>query len=182
MRRLSEQLIDSLLLTPPNSDGLVVKLVKLDNQNYPGRDAQGILPILVTGHEAMSERNWRKWILNSATGCYGVAYAQKLANQGVDLKEFLPTTVIGQKLAEKRNAPRVQDQYLKYATSLISMSEKWPSLYNLLAKEFVEESMTLREMVNRIKLLPTPFDWGQGKVYSTLGDLIGDFGVITPDY
>lgn len=182
MKRLSEQIMDSLLLSPPNSEGLVVKLVKLDNANYPGRDAQGILPIFVTGHKSMSERNWRNWVVEQATVCYGASYAQKLAQQGLSLKELLPVSGVGRKMAEKVSEPGLQNQYLRYANALISMSEKWPSLYNVLAQEFVEEEMTLIEMIDRIKKLPTPIDWGQGQVYSTLGDLMANYMVVTPDY
>ena len=184
-KRLSEQLVDSIRSDPPNSSGLIVKLAHLSSTNYPGRDARGVFPVFVVGHEAMTEGSWQEWIRERIAGAYGAAAAAKLASQGVDLKDMLPSAAIGRQIVkyEGLEAPGVhKDRNLLFAARLIEMAEKWPQLYNLIAREMVEEEMTLSSFVDRIKQMPCPFDLGQGGVYSTLGDLIGREVILTPEW
>lgn len=185
MARLSEQLDVALRVGPPSCDGLIVKLVRLEHENYPGRDAHGVLPVLVIGHEMMSEAEWARWVKDKATAPYGMAYAAKLARTGVDLKDMLPTAAIGREMRVRQEDRSVSESgrylYLDSAGAVLQMVEKWPSLYNLMAEELSEQPMTLREFVERVRAMPSPWEIGQGR-YITLGDLISRLIVVTPSW
>jgi len=183
--RLSEQLGMAMRPGPPSCEGLVVKLADLRNDNYPGRDAHGVLPVLVVGHEMMSESEWSQWVKEKASSPYGMAYAAKLAKQGVDLKDMLPTAPIGREMRVRQEERSVSEsaryRYLNMAGAIIAMVEKWPSLYNLMAEELSEQKMTLSEFVERIRAMPSPWEIGEGRDI-TLGDLIGRLVVVTPSW
>lgn len=182
---LAEDLASAVNPTPPECMGLLVKLLDLRHENYPGRDARGILPIVVTGHEGMSERDWSKWVRENAVINYGPAQAERFVETGVDLKEMLPTAPFGRAMRLSRTegwrSTAVDFRYLDQAGLLISMVEQWPSLYNLIAENMAEEQMTLRELVDRIRALPSPWEVGKGRMI-TLGDLIGRTAVLTPNW
>jgi hypothetical protein len=186
MSKLSEQLQGALRPAPPDSNGLLVKLMKLTNEDYPGRDAHGVLPLVVVGHEALREADWRRWLKEHAASAYGVAFADKLSRTGVDLKEMLPTAPIGRAMRETREVGRWRFMPSKWrpleeAGAILTMVEKWPSLYNTIAEEMAEEEMTLRQFVDRVYALPSPFEVGEGRMF-TLGDLIGRGMTQTPSY
>jgi hypothetical protein len=118
----------------------------------------------------------------NAMAPYGLAYAAKLATEGVDLKDMLPTAAIGRQMREPgggSNYSRYSD--LERAGYILTLVEKWPSLYNLIAEEMGEQEMTLAEFVRRIQELPSPQEVGQGR-YVTLGDLISRVVTVTPDF
>jgi hypothetical protein len=178
--RLSEQLADVLKPSPYDSGLFIVKLLNLTNENYPGRDACGVLPLVVVGYEGMSRSNWSRWVKEQATSAYGTSYANKLAETGIDLKEMTSTSSIGRYMRKSGFSYPTWD-ILDNANSILSMVEKWPSLYNTIAEEISEEPMTLSEFINRVRRLPTPYNINKGK-YSTLGDLLGATMVPTPDF
>jgi len=181
-RRLSEQLESAIRPGPPDCEGLIVKLAKLTNEDYPGRSAFGVLPVFVVGHQDLTESEWARWVQRNATAPYGIAYASRLAREGVDLKDMLPTAPIGRSMRQPGGGESVSRyRYLDIAGYVLELVEKWPSLYNLIAEEMAEQPMTLAEFVRRIQMLPSPVESGQGRS-STLGDLIGRSVVLTPDY
>jgi len=183
--RLSEQLETALRPGPPDCEGLLVKLVRLQNENYSGRDAHGVLPVFVIGHQMLSESEWGRWVREKASAPYGMAYAARLAKEGVDLKDMLPTAPIGREMRVRQEEKAVSEssryRYLDMAGAILTMVEKWPSLYNLMAEELAEQEMTLSEFVERIRAMPSPWEIGQGRYY-TLGDLIGRLIVQTPSW
>lgn len=180
--RLSEQLGTAIRPGPPDCAGLIVKLAHLKHENYPGRDAHGILPMLVVGHQDLSEVEWASWVKMQATAPYGVAYAAKLAQEGVDLKDMLPTAAIGRQMRKPGGGENFNRyRFIDSAGYILTLVEKWPSLYNLIAEEMGEQRMTLAEFVRRIQELPSPEEVGEGR-YSTLGDLIGRVVTVTPGF
>jgi hypothetical protein len=183
--RLSEQLGTAIRPGPPDCRGLIVKLARLRNESYPGRDAHGVLPMLVVGHEMLSEAEWARWVKEKASAPYGLAYAAKLAKQGIDLKDMLPTAPIGREMRVRQEDRSVSESgryhYLNMAGAILTMVERWPSLYNLIAEELSEQEMTLSEFVERVRTMPSPWEIGEGRYY-TLGDLIGRLIVVTPSW
>lgn len=167
----------------PDDGGLIVKLARLRHEDYPGRGAIGILPLFVVGHEAMPATEWQEWVRETGFAHYGSAYAEKMAKQGVDLKEMLPTAPFGRemRLGEKAESFAGEWSWLDQAGHLIEMIDKWPQLYNLLADNIEEEEMTLREFINRAYRLPSPRDVGEGR-FSTLGDIIGRGVMVLPHW
>jgi hypothetical protein len=167
---------------PTSDSGLLVRFVKLRNNSYPGRDAHGILPVFVVGHQAMSEDAWRQWVRGVGTAAYGPAYAERMAKEGIDLKEMTPTAAFGRsmRLSEGRRSTFGR-RYLDQAVYLLNVVEKWPSLYNIIANEMAGATMTLSTFMDRISTLPSPHEIGEGQ-HSTLGDLIGRGMMLLPDY
>jgi hypothetical protein len=167
---------------PPSDSGLLVRCVKLRNDNYPGRGAHGILPVLVVGHEGMSEDAWKQWVRSTGAAAYGSAYAERCAREGVDLKEMTPTAPFGRSM-RLIESPRstMGRRYLDQAVYVLNVVEKWPSLYNLIAHTLGHQQMNLRSFVERISQLPSPHEVGEGQ-HSTLGDLIGRGMMLLPDY
>ena len=181
--RLSEQLDSALAFAPPDDAGLILRVVSLNNASRPAQEAQGALPIFVVGHEGLDQGSWRRWIRENAVAAYGSAMAEKFVMQGIDFKDLDPTRPFGRALrgggvwrSEARN-----HTYLDQAMHLLTLVEKWPSLYNLIATEMAEEDMTLSEFINRVYQLPSPREVGEGR-FSTLGDVIGRNVVLTPNY
>lgn len=185
MASLSEQLADAVRSEALEGGGFVVKLLRLTHENYPGKAAHGVLPLVIVGHESISASDWGAWLRENATAAYGTAYAQKLVETGVDLKAMLPTAPLGRLLRISKEARwrSLAERYrrLNEAGAILALVEQWPSLYNLMVEEMAEEEMTLREFVRRVELMPTPWEVGQGR-YQTLGDLIGRNVVLTPNW
>lgn len=167
---------------PPGDHGLLVQIVKLRNANYSGREAHGILPVFVVGHQNMSEDAWSGWVRAIGTGAYGPAYAERCVKEGIDLKEMTPTAPFGRamRLTEGPRSPMGR-RYLDQAAYILNVVEKWPNLYNLIAHEMGGMRMSLAEFVNRVSSLPSPHEVGEGQ-HSTLGDLIGRGMMLLPDY
>lgn len=192
MPRLSEELfsaVSSVNSVPSGYGGFIVKFCNLTHEEFPGRDAHATLPLLVTGHEELSAAAWRSWILENAVGAYGASYAAQLASYGVDLKDMMPTGQVGRRVrlvAKALPSGQTVTEYrdfreINMAGAIIEMVEKWPSLYNMLAKELRGTEMPLRDLVEHIRNLPCPFEIGRGR-YLTLGDLIGRGMTQTPSY
>lgn len=180
--RLDEQLAMAVRPEPIDDAGLLVKLLRLEHARYPGREADGTLPVVVVGHESISESDWRRWVRENAVGAYGPAYAEKMVESGVDLKEMLPTAPFGRALALSEQRAR-QDaartgrhgtrfRHLDRMQGVLVVVEKWPSLYNEIVDALSEQVMTLREFVASVEALPSPKEMG-GRQYVTLGDLMG---------
>lgn len=184
-RPLSEQLADAVRSEALRSGGFRVKLLRLTHESYPGKVVHGVLPLVIVGHEALTDIEWGQWVRENATAAYGTAYAQKLVETGVDLKAMLPTAPLGRMLRISKEARwrSLAERYrsLNEAGAILAMVEKWPSLYNLMAEEMAEEEMTLDTFVERVRNMPTPWEVGQGRDL-TLGDLIGRGVVLTPNW
>lgn len=182
---LSEQLADAVRSEILRSGDFRVKLLRLTHESYPGKVVHGVLPLVVIGHEALTDVEWGEWLRENATAAYGTAYAQKLVETGVDLKSMLPTAPLGRLLRISKEAKwrSLASRYrvVNEAGAILSMVEQWPSLYNLMAEEMAEEEMTLDTFVQRVRNMPTPWEVGQGR-YQTLGDLIGRGVVLTPNW
>jgi len=162
------------------ADGLIVKVARLRHDAYPGRDAQGVLPVFVVGHEAMDETAWNDWVREHGIAHYGAGYTERVIRDGIELKEMLPTSGFGRHM--RRGAQRNSGYVLNNAANLITAVEKWPGLYNLIATEMGEEEMTLREFLDKVRNLPSPWELGAG-AYTTLGDLVGPpQHMVLPDY
>ena len=182
MGRLSEQLSLAVNPNPPNCEDLIVKIARLHNEDYPGRDAHGVLPVMVVGHQSMTESEWSAWVKRNAAIPYGIAYAARLATEGVDLKDMLPTASIGRQMRDPGGGDNYSHYHdLTHAGYILKLVEQWPSLYNLIAQEMGEERMTLSEFVRRVQELPSPREIGDGRMV-TLGDLIGRNVTVTPDF
>jgi hypothetical protein len=154
------------------ADGLIVKVARLRHDTYPGRDAQGVLPVFVVGHEAMDETSWSDWVREHGIAHYGAGFTEKVIRDGIELKEMLPTAGFGRHM---RKGTRIRRSTLEQASNLITAVEKWPQLYNTIATELGEDEMTLRGFLDKIHNLPSPWDVGRG-TYTTLGDIIGPPG------
>lgn len=182
---LSEQLGLAQRPVPENTGGLLVKLLNLTHENYPGRDAQGILPLMVVGHEDMNRRDWARWLREKAVSAYGAGYAEKLVQTGVELKEMLPTAPIGREMrypsGDRMRSTESHFRWIDRAVGVLKLVEQWPSLYNLITQELAEEEMTLELFVDRVQNMPAPREIG-GRQYMTLGDLIGRGVSIIPNY
>lgn len=164
--------------------GLLVKLLRLRHDNYPGRDAAGVLPIVAVGHASMSEDAWKAWVRETGIAHYGAGYTERVLRDGIDLKEMEPTAGFGRAMREQAGAARARGVWrqLDRANAIVAITEKWPPLYNLLAQEMAEELMTLQEMMDRIYNLPAPWELGRG-AQTTLGDLVGPpLHMVLPDY
>lgn len=185
MDRLSEQLATAVRGESLYGGGFIVKLLKLTNENYPGRGAHGVLPLVVVGHEGLEESEWAEWLRENGTEVYGVAYTNKLVETGVDLKEMMPTAPLGRMLrrskVERWRSLARNYLYVNRAGAILTMVEKWPSLYNLMSEEMAEEEMTLSVFVDRVYNMPAPWELGAGRDI-TLGDLIGRGVVVTPNW
>lgn len=181
--KLSEQLDSALSFSPPDDEGLIVRVVRLDNASRPGQEAQGVLPVLVMGHEGLDQGSWRRWIRENAVAAYGSAGAERMVQSGLDFKEMDPTRAFGRALRATRGwkSEARNHYYVDQGLRLLALVEKWPSLYNLIADEMSEQDMTLREFIDRVWQLPSPREMGEGR-FSTLGDLIGRNVVLTPNF
>jgi|GEM_PF-6310063 len=181
--RLSEQLGSALSFAPPDDAGLIVRVLRLSNDRYSAQEAAGILPVRVVGHEGLDQRSWQRWIRENAVSAYGSAGAERMVTDGVDLREMDPTRAFGRNLRSKGSWKSEASKHwtLNNALYVLTLVEKWPSLYNLIASEMSEEDMTLSEFVGRLYQLPTPREAGEGR-FSTLGDMIGRNVVVTPSY
>lgn len=176
---------------PQDDAGLIVKLARLRHDSYAGRDAHGVLPLIVVGHESMTEAAWKGWIRKVGYAHYGSGYVDRVLVHGVELKEMEPTRPFGRSIRVctentwKSRAARWK--YLDAVSAVVNAVEKWPSLYNTIAEHMVEEAMTLREFVGRVGELPSPIGMPDVEgMYSTLGDIIdGPIGgrpMVLPDY
>jgi hypothetical protein len=184
MSSLAEQLSVAMGPQAPTGDGgFICRLLNLSHANYPGRDAHGVLPLVVVGHEGMSESAWAKWVRQTAVPYYGSARAERFVNEGIELKEMLPSAPFGRTLRQYESKHLSYDGHytLNRAGYILNSVEKWPSLYNLIATEMVEENLTLDEFVRRVYAMPSPKEIGTGTL-STLGDLIGRGAMLLPDY
>lgn len=185
MSTLSEQLEQATRPFPPSAGGLLVKVANLRSADYPGRDAHGVLPVIVTGHEAMSEHGWKRWVRETGMAHYGSGYVERVLLHGVDLKEMGPTMPFGRamRLCTERKWKSEARRWteLDSAAGLLDLVEKWPSLYNSIAEEMAEEQVTLREFMDRVYNMPTPREYGEGR-YTTLGDIIGRGVMLLPDF
>lgn len=182
--RLDEQLAMATRPEPMNDSGLLVKLLRLEHSRYPGREADGTLPVVVIGHESLSDRDWRRWVRENAVAAYGPAHAEKMVQSGVDLKEMLPTAPFGRALALSEQRTRMamartdrwghrgEFRHLGRMQGLLVVVEKWPSLYNEIVDALSEQVMTLQEFVASMEALPSPKEM-RGRQYVTLGDLVG---------
>lgn len=161
--------------------GFIVKLKRLRHDAYPGQAAHGVLPIVVVGHESMNMGEWNDWVRVNGVANFGPAYTEKLIENGVELKEMLPTAGFGRTM--RRGGLRSLDDNYKYldrAGDILTAVEKWPSLYNAVVDEMSEEEMTLRDFVDRVRNLPSPLELGRG-ADTTLGDLLPPLdGMILP--
>lgn len=182
--QLSSALTESEL--PPVTDsGLRVKVVRLRHDTHPGYDMPGGLPLVVVGHASMEESVWRRWVRENGIPHYGAAYTEKMLANGISIREMAPTAAFGRQMRDYRKGVRRHGQtfsYLDRAAELLTMAEKWPSLYNTIAEEMAGEEMTLEEFVDRVMNLPSPLELGRG-AYTTLGDIIPPSGgMLLPDY
>lgn len=157
---------------PLDSYDFIVKLLNLRHDAYPGRDAAGVLPIVVVGHKSMSEDAWNTWVRENGIAHYGAAYTERVIQHGIDLKEMMPTAGFGRqmRLQGQRSADR-NYSYLDRAGEILTAIEKWPSIYDAVAEEMAEEEMTLSQFVERVSNLPSPLELGRG-AQTTLGDLL----------
>ena len=182
---LSEQLADAVKSETLRSGGFRGKLLRLTHENYPGKAVHGVLPLVVVGHESVTDVEWGRWLRENAVAAYGTAYAQTLVEPGVDLKSMLPTAPLGRllRISTEQKWRSLASRYrsLNEAAAILALVEKWPSLYNLMAEEMAEEEMTLDIFVERVRNMPTPWEIGQGRDL-TLGDLIGRGVVMTPNW
>lgn len=173
---LSEQLIGAMAedeaTGPMDSTGFIVKVLRLRHDTYPGRSTSGTLPVVVLGHESMSESAWRRWVREHAIPNYGAALTERMLRDGIDLKEMLPTAGIGRQL---REAGSYQFSYLRRAGDFLTAVEKWPSLYNTVVEQMSETEMTLRKFIDSISMLPSPMELGAG-AQTTLGDILPPSG------
>lgn len=185
MKAMWEQLAAALREELLNDALFIVRLLRLTNENYPGRDAAGVLPLVVVGHQDIPEGEWARWVMEHGTPCYGTAYAKRLVETGVDIKEMMPTAPFGREIRRSKIDPvKSFDNrfwFLNQATSVLAMVEKWPPLYNLMAEEMAEEDMTLETFINRVMNMPSPWEIGQGR-YLTLGDLMKRTVSLVPGY
>lgn len=180
--KLSEQ-IDAAMeddRVPTDDGGFIVRVLDLRHNNYPGKDAQGVLPVVVVGHESMSESEWRKWVRNHGTAHYGPGFTSKMLDTGIDLKEMAPTAPFGRTMRVNADRKATPHYTLDHAFGIIGAVEKWPSLYNEISENMSEREMTLREFVDQVMQLPSPREVGGGR-YTTLGDILGRGGMTLPD-
>lgn len=186
MGGISEQLGMALADLPqPTIDpaiqpnGLLIKVARLRNDLYPGRGAQGVLPILVTGHEAMNETEWSEWVRKHGIPHYGAGYTERVIRDGIELKEMLPTAGFGRHMRGRRRVPH---DFLELAGSVISAVEQWPDLYNQIVTEMGEQEMTLAAFLQRVHAMPVPWDTGVAS-HGTLGDIVAPgIDLITPNF
>ena len=167
---------------PIDSYDFIVKLLRLSHDAYPGRDAHGVMPLVVVGHKSMDESQWRTWVRENGVAHYGPAYVERVLEEGgIELKEMLPTAGFGRQMRSGGVRSVIREySYLDRAGEVLTMIEKWPSLYNLIADEMAEEEMTLSEWVDRVTNLPSPLELGRG-AFTTLGDLLPPLdGMILP--
>ncbi len=119
---------------------------------------------------------------------YGPARAERFVDEGIELKEMLPTMPFGRVMRQRDEGrlPAYTRGYdghsvLNRAGAILNIVEKWPHIYNLIATEMAEENLTLEEFVTRVYHMPSPREIGTGTL-STLGDLIGRGMMSLPDY
>lgn len=189
MSGLAETLVGAMaedVSAPLEGGGFIVKLLKLRHANYPGREANGTLPLVVVGHDAMNEVAWRRWVREHGVAHYGAAITEKMLATGVDFREMKATAGIGRQLNQSQSAAR-RLHYLRRAETVLTAVEKWPSIYNVVVDEMSEQEMTLRQFVERIMNMPSPKELAAG-AYTTLGDLLlpansaSRDGMVLPDY
>lgn len=180
--KLSEQLIDAIDSRQNIDTGMfIVRVVKFDNENFPGQSLPGVLPILVVGHASMDQAVWTDWIVRHGLSAYPGEYLSKLATNGISMKEFMPSATFGRS-ARAVSGPRGFEVF-NYANAILVMAEKWPSIYNAIVDSMTGQEMTIRAFVDRVMQLPKPFETGDGRDF-TLGDiLVRDRNVIsTPNF
>lgn len=170
-----EPIVDPLV----RPDGLLVKVARLRNEDYPGRGAQGVLPIFVVGHESMTEEAWGEWVREHGIPSYGAGYTERVIRDGIELKEMLPTAGFGRHMRARR--PSAFDS-LEQTGALIAAVEKWPDLYNQIATEMGEQQMTLGAFLGMVRTLP--LQWATGRPgATTLGDILSpSLGAATPSF
>jgi hypothetical protein len=190
MPRISEQLKEAMYpdaaevgsdSEPLDEGAFIVKLMELRHDNYPGRSASGVLPLVVTGHESMDRSRWNDWVRENGVAHYGPAYTERVIQNGIELKEMMPTCGFGRQMRRGGMRSNVRNySYLDRAGEILVMVEKWPDLYNYVADEMAEQDMTLRQFVDRVYNLPSPLELGRG-ADTTLGDLLPPLdGMILP--
>lgn len=167
--------------------GLIVKILRHRHSSYPGHDVPGVLPMVVIGHQSMEEKDWRRWVRDNSIPHYGAAFTEKMVEHGVALREMLPTAAFGRQMRDYRKGVRDWDRNyscLDRVEQILTVVEKWPSLYSLVADEMSEEPMTLDQFCDRVMQLPPPTELARG-AYTTLGDLIANPAgdpLLLPDY
>lgn len=169
---------------PVTDEGLLVKIVRLSHDNAPGQDIPGVLPMVVVGHASMEEDVWRRWVRENGIPHYGAAFTEKMVQNGVSIREMMPTAAFGRQMRDWRKNVRYSRNAfmtLDRAEQVLTAIEKWPSLYNLVVTEMEGETMTLETFVDRVTAMPSPIEHGRG-AYTTLGDLISPHGMLLPDY
>jgi len=173
--------VEKASVGPVDEGGFIVKLMRLRHDNYPGRDAHGVLPLVVVGHESMNQDSWNRWVRENGVTNFGAAYTEKLIRDGIELKEMLPMTGFGRAMRKNGLRSDVHNySYVDRAGEVLTMVEKWPSLYNSIAEEMAEQEMTLEKFVRRVENLPSPLELGRG-ADTTLGDLLPPLnGMVLP--
>lgn len=182
---LSEALAQAIGDTPPGGEAtLLVKIIDLSNSASPGRQMEGVLPIVVVGALGMDKLAWARWVRDNAIAHYGPAMAERFVTDGVDLKEMDPTRPFGRSMRLREDGTRSTASKfysLDDALFCLKLVEKWPSLYNLIATEMSGEEMSIQEFVSRVYTLPSPAEVGEGRSM-TLGDLVAKTVVRTPNF
>jgi len=178
--KLSEELSKAISRLIP-VEGFMIRVLDLKNARYPGSEAQGILPIVVTGHVNMSEGDWTDWVRGVSIPVYGSGYTERMLSVGIDIREMTAARAMGRAMRETMVGQRVEfDRMTEGLRALISAVEKWPSLAHAVALGMIEEDMTLGEWVRRVSELPLPSELGMGP--GTLGDMIAKTATLTPNF
>lgn len=179
-----EKALNESTTIPVTDSGLLVKLVRLRHDTNPGVDMPGGLPLVVVGHSSMEEDVWRRWVRENGIPHYGAAFTEKMIQNGVSIREMMPTAAFGRQMRDwRKNVRNTRNDFmtLDRAEQLLMAVEKWPSLYNLVVTEMEGETMTLESFIDRVTAMPAPIEHGRG-TYTTLGDIISPSGMLLPDY
>jgi hypothetical protein len=187
--RLSEQLSTLIDPGPPDDADLIVRVLQMDSESHPGRESGGTVPIVVIGHAAMTEDDWRRWVRWIGSEAYGPGFTERVLINGIDIREMEPTRPFGRRIrvsmTEVWRSTAIQYTFLDAVSSMLRTLDVQPQFYNLVAR-MAGEDMTLREFADRLFRLPLPTEspGNDGRSY-TLGDFIdGPFGRkgILPSY
>jgi hypothetical protein len=180
---LSSQLKEAMeAMSPIGGGGFIVKLLEFRHDQHSGMDMAGVLPMVVVGHESMTEGQWREWVRDNGMAHYGAGYTERMLEHGVSMKEMKPTAPLGRAMRVTRDGMKSAiPRTLNEANVIMEMVEKWPSLYNAIAEQLAGKELTLREFVSTVKQMPSPMEWGQGRMI-TLGDLVGRGIMVLGDY
>lgn len=171
MTTISEELGLAIRPFPPGAEGLLVKVVRLTAENYPGRDAAGILPVFVVGHEEMTPSDWRSWVRRVGTVAYGPGYTERVVDEGVDLRDLNPTAGFGREMRVEFGGDK-KWRPLSNVVAIIEAVTRWPHIANAIVENFANgDPVTLREFLHFVNEQPSPVEAG-GNRGLTLGDLL----------